>query len=464
MSPCAATARSLLFEDVSVTFHGGRRYVASLAPNGSGKSTFMRGPHRRGSDCPEGYRRSPQKVWCPQAGTQYEFDAFRVIDTVIMGNKGLLVRSSRSCEVIYSKPEDDRRGRHPPRRASRRHRRRRGRLRGGRSSNAAILLQGLDIPDELHERKMSELQGGQKVRRAARSGALRKPRRPLRSTSPPTTSISIRFTELEELSHSLPTARSSPSRTTATSPPARSASAHCRHRLPDDHHLHRRLRPIMVMQKTQIAQPHRESQNEQRDKKISHSSTSSSRASPPARAARSVNSRKKEVERLQTTELFARSNIQRPALSRTVRHDAPRGGKHRSARVRARPDKSYTQPDGTTEHVIRNFPPPPFCAGDKVVLVGRNGQGKSTNAQGAARQLRTRYEANKTDIDSGEVKWGPTRTQPGSATSPAGPHRIDPQGHDRSRKWLHSFDSQGCEERDISRGCSDRCSSAVRRA
>ncbi len=31
-------------------------------------------------------------------------------------------------------------------------------------SNAAVLLQGLDIPDELHERKMSELQGGQKVR------------------------------------------------------------------------------------------------------------------------------------------------------------------------------------------------------------------------------------------------------------------------------------------------------------
>ena len=31
-------------------------------------------------------------------------------------------------------------------------------------SDAAILLQGLDIPEELHERKMSELQGGQKVR------------------------------------------------------------------------------------------------------------------------------------------------------------------------------------------------------------------------------------------------------------------------------------------------------------
>src|SRR5678815_5473785 len=31
-------------------------------------------------------------------------------------------------------------------------------------ANAAILLQGLDIPDALHERKMRELQGGQKVR------------------------------------------------------------------------------------------------------------------------------------------------------------------------------------------------------------------------------------------------------------------------------------------------------------
>ena len=31
-------------------------------------------------------------------------------------------------------------------------------------SDAAVLLDGLDIPDDLHERKMSELQGGQKVR------------------------------------------------------------------------------------------------------------------------------------------------------------------------------------------------------------------------------------------------------------------------------------------------------------
>src|SRR4029450_7368340 len=31
-------------------------------------------------------------------------------------------------------------------------------------TDAAILLDGLDIPETLHDRKMSELQGGQKVR------------------------------------------------------------------------------------------------------------------------------------------------------------------------------------------------------------------------------------------------------------------------------------------------------------
>src|SRR2546430_9792913 len=31
-------------------------------------------------------------------------------------------------------------------------------------TDAAVLLDGLDIPEALHERKMSELQGGQKVR------------------------------------------------------------------------------------------------------------------------------------------------------------------------------------------------------------------------------------------------------------------------------------------------------------
>src|SRR5208337_3347653 len=91
---------------------------------------------------------------------QFAFDAFRVIDTVIMGNKPLWA-ALEEREHIYAKHEmTDADGS------------RLGELEGivgeedgyEAEANAAILLQGLDIPDELHDRKMSELQGGQKVR------------------------------------------------------------------------------------------------------------------------------------------------------------------------------------------------------------------------------------------------------------------------------------------------------------
>src|SRR5205085_8421267 len=91
---------------------------------------------------------------------QYEFDAYRVIDTVIMGNKALWA-ALEEREIIYAKPEmTDEDGS------------RLGELEGivgdedgyEAESDAAVLLQGLDIADPLHERKMSELQGGQKVR------------------------------------------------------------------------------------------------------------------------------------------------------------------------------------------------------------------------------------------------------------------------------------------------------------
>ena len=91
---------------------------------------------------------------------QFAFDEFRVIDTVIMGNKRLWA-ALEERETIYNKPEmTDEDGS------------RLGELEGivgeedgyEAEANAAILLQGLDIADAVHENKMSELQGGQKVR------------------------------------------------------------------------------------------------------------------------------------------------------------------------------------------------------------------------------------------------------------------------------------------------------------
>ena len=106
-------------------------------------------------------------------------------------------------------------------------------------SDAAILLQGLDIADELHDRKMAELQGGQKVRVlvaqalfGASPGAAAR-----RADEPPRP-------RLDPLARGI----SEPVRGHADRHLARSAFSECRvhahrrHRLSDDHHLHRRLR------------------------------------------------------------------------------------------------------------------------------------------------------------------------------------------------------------------------------
>src|SRR6201993_2855725 len=147
----------ILFEDVSTNFIPGRRYGLT-GPNGAGKSTFMKILSGE-LDPQKGTVVRPKKLGILRQD-QFAFDAYRVIDTVIMGNKGLWA-ALEERDAIYSKAElTDEDGM------------RLGELEGivgeedgyTAESDAAVLLQGLDIPDELHERKMGELQGGQKVR------------------------------------------------------------------------------------------------------------------------------------------------------------------------------------------------------------------------------------------------------------------------------------------------------------
>ena len=146
-----------LFEDVATTFSAGRRYGLT-GPNGAGKSTFMK--LLTGElDPQQGTVVRPAKLGVLRQD-QYAFDSFRVIDTVIMGNRRLwdaLIERDK----LYEEPE-----------MTHEAGMRLGELEGivgeedgySAESDAAILLQGLDIPDELHHRKMAELQGGQKVR------------------------------------------------------------------------------------------------------------------------------------------------------------------------------------------------------------------------------------------------------------------------------------------------------------
>ena len=91
----------MLFEEVSTTFIAGRRYGLT-GPNGSGKSTFMK--LLTGElDPQKGNVARPKKLGVLRQD-QFAFDAFRVIDTVIMGNKRLWA-ALEEREHIYAKPE-----------------------------------------------------------------------------------------------------------------------------------------------------------------------------------------------------------------------------------------------------------------------------------------------------------------------------------------------------------------------
>src|ERR1700744_4332229 len=286
----------LLFEDVSVTFTSGRRYGLT-GPNGAGKSTFMKVLTGE-LDAQKGNVVRPKKLGVLRQD-QFAFDAYRVIDTVIMGNKGLW-SALEERDAIYSKTDlTDEDGM------------RLGELEGivgeedgyTAESDAAILLQGLDIPDELHERKMSELQGGQKVRVLLAQALFGKPQALL--LDEPTNHLdldSIHWLQDFLLNYDGTLITISHDRHFLNSVTTHTADIDYQTIITytggyDD----------MVIAKTQV-RSRLESQNEQREKNSARWADSIARCAAGRRSSQGT-SRKKEVERLQTPDL-ARSNIQ----------------------------------------------------------------------------------------------------------------------------------------------------------
>src|SRR6476646_4802029 len=290
----------ILFEDVTTTFLPGRRY-AITGPNGSGKSTFMR--ILTGEIEPsKGSVTRPKKIGILRQD-QFAFDSFRVLDTVIMGNAPLW-DALQERETFYAKPDlTDEDGM------------RLGELEGIVGDNggytaeadAATLLQGLDIPEALHERKMSELQSGQKVRvllaQALFSHAS------VLLLDEPTNNLDL--DSVHWLQNYLLVYQGC---LLVISHDRHFLNEVCTHTADIDYQgiiTYTGAYDEMVLAKTQI-RARVEAGNAQREKKIAQLNEFIARFSAGTRSAQTT-SRKKEVERLQTSEL-AKSNIQRPYI------------------------------------------------------------------------------------------------------------------------------------------------------
>jgi len=148
-----------LFEDVNLKFIPGNCY-GIIGANGAGKSTFLKILSGEIDANTGEIAITPGERMAVLRQNHYEFDAFPVLQTVMMGHKKLwdIIQEK---DAIYAKTDfSDADGI----RASE--------LEGdfaemegwNAESDAANLLSGLGVPEDLHYRLVSELNGTQKVR------------------------------------------------------------------------------------------------------------------------------------------------------------------------------------------------------------------------------------------------------------------------------------------------------------
>jgi ATPase subunit of ABC transporter with duplicated ATPase domains len=406
----------ILFDDVTTTFSADRRYGLT-GPNGAGKSTFMK--LLTGESEPQrGTVVRPKKLGVLRQD-QFAFDSYRLVDAVIMGNQRLW-NAMTERDAIYERHE-----------MTNEDGMRLGELEGivgeedgySAESDAAVLLQGLDIADALHQRKMGELQGGQKMRVLLAQALFGNPEALL--LDEPTNHLDLESIHwLEEFL----------SRYHGTliviSHDRHFLNRVCTHIADIDYQTiitYTGGYDDMVVAKTEIRSKI-ESDNEQREKKIAQLNDFIARFGAGTRASQTT-SRRKEVERLQTTEL-ARSNIQRPYIKFTT--------KRPSGKVPLEFD-GLSKSFGDTR-VVTNFSAV-VSRGEKIVIVGRNGAGKTTLLKALLADAPD-MPASRADRDGGTVRWG---------------HEVSvgyfPQDHTgaiqpglTAVEWLHQFDPDAAKQ------------------
>ncbi|CAM3691662.1 MULTISPECIES: ABC-F family ATP-binding cassette domain-containing protein [Paenibacillus] len=148
-----------LFEDVNIKFTAGNCY-GLIGANGAGKSTFLKILSGEIEPNQGEVHMTPNERLAVLKQNHYEYDQYPVLETVIMGH-ARLYQIMKEKDALYAKAdfseEDGMRA---------------GELEGefaelngwDAEPDAAALLIGLGIPRELHDKKMAELSGNEKVR------------------------------------------------------------------------------------------------------------------------------------------------------------------------------------------------------------------------------------------------------------------------------------------------------------
>jgi ATPase subunit of ABC transporter with duplicated ATPase domains len=415
----------ILFEEVSTAFTPGKRYGLT-GPNGSGKSTLMK--ILSGELEPQkGTVVRPRKLGV-LSQDQFAFDAHSVLNTVIMGNKRLWA-ALQERDAIYEKPEmTDEDGM------------KLGELEGivgeedgyTAETDAAILLQGLDITDDLHSRNMSELQGGQKVRVLLAQALFGHPQALL--LDEPTN-----YLDLDSIHWLQGFMNQYDGIVIVISHDRHFLNSVCTHIADIDYETiitYTGSYDDMVVAKTQV-RSQIESQNAQREKKISQLNEFIARFAAGTRSSQ-VQSRRKEVERLQVTDL-ARSNIARPFIKFEMKRPS---GKHILELEHVA--KSYDD-----KAVVKDFTAS-VTRGERIALMGRNGAGKTTllNALLANAPSIPDAELRQTSgydgkfIDGGRVTWG----HEASVGYFAQDHRALIEKGTTVLEWLHQWDATASNE------------------
>jgi ATPase subunit of ABC transporter with duplicated ATPase domains len=391
-----------LFQQVSVRFDAGRRYGLT-GPNGAGKSTFLKIVSGE-LEADSGFVQRPKRTGVLRQD-HFAFESWRALDVVIMGNARLWTALTEKQALVSKLELSDTDGEQL------------GELEcviaeeNGYSAeaDAGELLNGLGIVESDHEKCMSELPGGRKLRVLLAQALFGSPDALL--LDEPTNNLDIE--SIRWLERFLRNYRGV---SVVISHDRRFLNRICTHIADIDYETIIQYPggyDAMVRAKGEVRSKV-ERENSERAKKIEQLQDFVARFAAGTRASQ-VQSRKKQIERLTLTDL-KRSNIERPFMQFQVK-------------------KPSTKQTLTIDGLTKRWPETTVCErfravvtrGERVAIIGRTGVGKTTLCKMLMGEVAP---------DAGSIEWG-TQTSLGYL---AQDHRSTIADGLTVTQWLHGFE------------------------